>query len=442
MSRILIVDDEDSIRLALLSALRPRHACDEAKSGEAALELLRHGAYDLVLSDLRMGKLGGLEVLKEAKGLNPHCAVMIFTAHGSIENAVEAMKAGADDYLTKPFSLAEVEHRVAALLSAQRNSEERDYLRAEMAESHALVGASEAFSEVKKLISQAGPSEASVLILGETGSGKEGVARALHAVSPRKSRPFIAVNCSAFASGLIESELFGHEKGSFTGAVALRKGRIELADGGTLFLDEVGDLPPETQVKLLRAIESKSFERVGGSQTLKSDFRLISATHRDLKGMAAEGRFRDDLYFRLSVFPLQVPPLRHRGDDVIILAEHFLRKKAPGRHLRLPSEAEALLKSYRWPGNVRELQNVVERAALLSPGEILRLELALSDKLEPGAKSAAQSGKNLAALMDEAEKRLVEEALRLAEGNQSQAAKWLGLERSTLQYKIKKHGLA
>jgi DNA-binding NtrC family response regulator len=355
------------------------------------------------------------------------------------------MKAGADDYLTKPFSLAELEHRVGGMLDRSRLADERDYLRSEMAENNNLVGSSPAFEGVKRLIAQAGPSGVSVLVLGETGSGKEGVARALHEASPRRGRPFIAVNCSAFASSLIESELFGHERGAFTGAQALRKGRIELADSGTLFLDEVGDLPAETQVKLLRAIEQKSFERVGGSSTLKSDFRLISATHRDLKAMAAEGRFRDDLYFRLAVFPLQLPPLRERGDDVVALAEYFLRKKAPGRKLRLGAEAEALLKGYRWPGNVRELQNVVERAALLSPGEILRLDLAMDSGGDP--KNAAErtpmnSGKNLAELMDDAEKRLVEEALSRAEKNQSRAAKLLGIERSTLQYKIKKFKLS
>lgn len=298
MSRILIVDDEESIRMALHAALSSRHHADQAADGEAALGLLRHESYDLVLSDLRMGNVGGIEVLKEAKARNPRCAVMILTAYGSIENAVEAMKAGADDYLTKPFGLDEVEHRVKGLLEKIRLSDERDYLRSEMAGSNSLLGSSPAFEQVKKLIAQAGPSGASVLVLGETGSGKEGVARALHEASPRKHRPFVAVNCSAFASGLIESELFGHEKGAFTGAHALRKGRIELADGGTLFLDEVGDLPAETQVKLLRAIEQKSFERVGGSVSLKSDFRLVSATHRDLKAMAAEGRFRDDSTLR------------------------------------------------------------------------------------------------------------------------------------------------
>jgi DNA-binding NtrC family response regulator len=435
MARLLIVDDEDNIRLALREALSARHQVEEAADGESALVKLSTGAYDLVLTDLRMGVVDGLQVLAEAKRRQPACAVILLTAYGSIDNAVSAMKAGADEYLTKPFRLEEVEHRVAALLEKQALREERDLLRADAGTAE-LVGDSAPFRELRRLISQAGPSEASVLVLGETGSGKEGVARALHAASPRAAGPFIAVNCAAFASGLIESELFGHEKGSFTGAAAQRKGRLEMADGGTLFLDEVGDLPADTQVKLLRAIEQRQFERVGGNATLKSDFRLVAATHRDLAALIKQGKFREDLYFRLAVFPLSLPPLRQRGDDVLLLARHFLARRG-GKALQLGKAAAVQLKGYAWPGNVRELQNVIERAALLSDGGELDFSML------PGAKAApaAAAGTSLTDQMDEAEKRLVADALRQAEGNQSQAAKLLGLERTTLQYKIKKHGL-
>ncbi len=438
MSRILIVDDEDTIRLALVQAFSARHQVEEAADGESAMVKLRQGAFDLVLTDLRMGTATGLDVLREAKAAHPRCGVVILTAYGSVEGAVEAMKAGADDFLTKPFRLEEVERRAAALIEKQRLFEERDYLREAGAAGAGLVGESAAFKEVLRNIALAAPSAASVLILGETGSGKEGVARAVHDGGPRRKGPFVAVNCSAFATGLLESELFGHEKGAFTGAERLRKGRLELADGGTLFLDEVGDIPMETQVKLLRALETKSFERVGGAATLKSDFRLLAATHRDLPGMVKSGQFREDLYFRLAVFPISVPPLRERPSDLLLLAEHFLKAKAPGRGMQLPEGAQALLAAYPWPGNVRELQNVVERAVLLSDSQVLRLDLALAQS--PAGASEGGVG-NLVEKMEQAERELVAEALRRAEGNQTHAAKMLGIERSTLQYKLKKHKL-
>jgi DNA-binding NtrC family response regulator len=442
MARILIVDDEDTIRLALRTALGARHSVDEVADGESALVRLAQGTYDLVLSDLRMGAVDGLQVLAAAKAQDPAPAVILLTAYGSIDNAVAAMKAGADEYLTKPFRLEELEHRVNAVLERRGLREERDLLRSELGRGDAgLLGQSPAFLEVKRLIAQAGPSEVSVLVLGETGAGKEGVARALHASSPRAAKPFVAVNCAAFASSLIESELFGHEKGAFTGAAAQRKGRLELADGGTLFLDEVGDLPADTQVKLLRAIEQRQFERVGGTVTLKSDFRLVAATHRDLQALIKQGKFREDLYFRLAVFPLPLPPLRQRGQDIMLLAKHFLNLKAAGKGLQFGSAAEAQLLAYPWPGNVRELQNVIERAALLSPGPLLELGLALPQGT--AAPVEAVLGKaSLTEHLEQAERKLLAEALRRAVGNQSHAAKLLGIERTTFQYKLKKYGIS
>ena len=441
MARILVVDDEDTIRLALRTVLAATHSVDEAADGESALVRLAKGAYDLVLTDLRMGAVDGLQVLAAAKAMDLAPSVILLTAYGSIDNAVAAMKAGADEYLTKPFRLEELEHRVAALLESRKLREERDLLREDAGDARGLIGESPAFQAVKRLIAQAGPSEASVLILGETGSGKEGVARALHAASPRAAKPFVAVNCASFASSLIESELFGHEKGSFTGAASQRKGRLELADGGTLFLDEVGDLPPDTQVKLLRAIEQRSFERVGGNVTLKSDFRLIAATHRDLNELIKQGKFREDLYFRLAVFPLSLPPLRQRGSDILVLARHFLEQKAGARHLSIEPAAEAQLLAYPWPGNVRELQNVIERAALLSPGPSLELGLALPQASKAGLAVSAASTASLTDQLEEAERRLLGEAMQRSAGNQSAAAKILGIERTTLQYKLKKYAI-
>ena len=441
MARLLIVDDEDNIRLALRTVLSVAHSVDEAADGESALVRLARGAYDLVLTDLRMGTVDGLQVLAAAKALENAPGVILLTAYGSIDNAVAAMKAGADEYVTKPFRLEELELRVASLLERRKLKDERDLLRRETAGPRGLLGESPAFREVKRLIQQAGPSEASVLVLGETGSGKEGVARALHAASRRAAGAFVAVHCASFASGLIESELFGHEKGSFTGASAQRKGRLELADGGTLFLDEVGDLPLDTQVKLLRAIEQRSFERVGGNVTLKSDFRLVAATHRDLKALIEEGKFREDLYFRLAVFPLSLPPLRQRGGDILLLARHFLSQRAAGRALELGPEAEARLLGYGWPGNVRELQNVIERAALLSAGPQLDLGLALPQGAPAAMAPAAGKTGSLTEQLELAERKLLADAMRQAEGNQSAAAKLLGIERTTLQYKLKKYGI-
>lgn len=441
MSRILIVDDEDSIRLALRTALSARHQVDEAADGESALVRLAQHGYDLVLTDLRMGAVDGLEVLRQAKAGQPGCVVILLTAYGSVDNAVVAMKAGADDYLTKPFRLEELELRVQGLLDKARLRDERDDLAKALGAGQALVGESAPFKQALRLAAQAAASEASVLLLGETGSGKEGLARRVHDLSPRAQRPFVAVNCAALAHGLIESELFGHEKGAFTGAVAARKGRLELADGGTLFLDEVGEIPPETQVKLLRAIEQKAFERVGGTITLKSDFRLVAATHRDLPAMVRAGQFREDLYFRLAVLPLSLPPLRERGDDVILLARQFLAQRGADAP-RLDADAEARLRAYRWPGNVRELMNVIERACLLSDDGHLDLAQALPGASTPqGSRLPDAVGGRLTERLDAAERAMIEDALARSERNQSQAAKLLGLERSTLQYKMKKHGL-
>jgi DNA-binding NtrC family response regulator len=438
MSRLIIIDDEESIRLAMVAALGAQYQVDDAAKGEEALEKLRHESYDLVLTDLRMGKVGGMEVLKAAKERNPRCAVMIVTAFASLESAAEAMKSGADDYLAKPFSLVELEHRVAALLDRNRLLEERDRMRRQRRSANCYLWAGPALAGAKRQALQLASSPGHILIQAEVGSCEEDLAWAIHDTSPRREGPFVALDCGLLEPSAMESELFGHERGAYEGATALRKGGLELADGGTLFLGHIGELAPALQGRLQKALEQKGFERVGGSSLLKSDFRLVCGTHKDLKAMAQDGRFRDDLYFRIATLSLQVGPLRESTAELLPLAERMLATAWAGRKLRLGEDAEALLSGYAWPGNLQEMKEVVARAALLSAGELLRLDLALQPAQAP---QVPRPGKNLADMMDEAEKTLVEEALRRSGHNQSQAAKMLGIERSTLQYKVKKFKL-
>jgi DNA-binding NtrC family response regulator len=412
---------------------------EDASKGEEALERLRHESYDLVITDLRMGRMGGMDVLKDAKARNPRCAVMIVTAYASIESAAEAMKSGADDYLAKPFSLIELEHRVAALLDKCRWSEERDLARARRAEGNCYVWPSAAMGGLKQRMAQVAESGLNVLIESEPGCCEEELAWAIHDSSARKPRPFVALRCGTLDEGAFAAALLGHERGAYSGSSALRRGGLELAEGGTLYLGQVGELSMPSQGKLLKALEQKGFERLGGSTLIRCDVRIVSSSHRDLKALVQDGRFRDDLYFRLAGSKLDPPPLRQLGDELMILAERFLRLTEAGKPLRLGGDAESLLLNYGWPGNLEELKSVIERAVLLSPGEILRLDLAMQ---APAPSPSVPSGKNLAELMDDAEKALVVEALKRSGNNLSQAAKLLGIERSTLQYKVKKFGLA
>jgi len=438
MGRILIVDDEENIREVLSRALRAqRHAVDAAADGDRASELIAQNEYDLVITDLKMPGRSGLALLDFIKENTHDTAVFILTAFGSVENAVEAMKRGADDYLTKPFRLEEVEIKIDRLLKERRLLEQNRFLAEEAhARFGSLLGRSAPMQEVFRLIEQVAPTDATVLITGETGSGKELVAHTLHQRSPRAGGPFVVAHCAAYSANLIESELFGHERGAFTGATALRRGRLELAQGGTLFLDELGEIPLDIQVKLLRFLESRTFERVGGNEPIHVDLRIVAATHRDLRAMVKAGTFREDLYWRVHVFPLALPPLRERADDVLLLARHFLEQKSGGRSLGLSRFGERLLTSYHWPGNVRELENIIERAILLSTGETLRVDAALS-----GARSDQRLGENnLPQMLEQVERRLIQEALAQCNGVQAQAAKLLGVQRSTLQYKLQKYG--
>jgi two-component system NtrC family response regulator len=418
----------------------------EAASGRAAVARVREEPFDLVLTDQRMPDLSGLDVLEAVRAASPDTAVVIMTAYGTIVTAVSAVKAGAADYLAKPLNLDELLHRIHQIQDRRRLLTENRELRAALAERHrveGIIGESGAMQEVLSVVRRVAPSDATVLIRGESGTGKELIARAIHYASPRAARALVKVNCAALAESLLEAELFGHEKGAFTGAVAARKGRFELADGGSLFLDEIGDLPPHLQVKLLRVLQEREFERVGSSRPIKVDVRLLAATHRNLEALVREGRFRDDLYYRINVVTIQLPPLRERREDLLLLVDHFLRVFADknGKGIRgLTREARAALLRYDYPGNVRELENLIERAVVLTRDDVIGLtDLPLT--LDAQA-AEAESGTGLVAAVEGLERRMIREALAKAEGIQTRAAELLGIGERVLRYKLKKYGLS
>src|SRR6187200_2128276 len=378
MGRILVADDHDSLRRGIVRALTDaHHDVDEAANGNIAIEKLHEGAYDVVLSDLKMGGSDGMDVLRTAKSLHPTTNVILMTAFGTVNTAVEAMKIGAFDYVQKPFEIEEMELKVNKAIELRRLRHELEYLRHEQQETYnfeRIVGASEPLQSVLTVVKKVAKSNTTVLIRGETGTGKELIAGAIHHNSLRAGRNFVKVNCAALQENLLESELFGHEKGAFTGADRQRIGRFEQADGGTLFLDEIGDMSASTQAKILRVLQEHEFERLGGTRTIRVDVRLIAATNRDLSAMVAAGQFREDLYYRLNVVSVETPPLRERKEDVQALANFFIRrfvgelkKKVDG----LDSEAQKLLVRYNWPGNIRELENAIERAALLAESPMI-----------------------------------------------------------------------
>ncbi|MCL4426403.1 MAG: sigma-54 dependent transcriptional regulator [Firmicutes bacterium] len=465
MARLLIIDDEKNMRWALSRALRSEGLeIFTAGSGPEGLALLREEKPDLVLLDLKLPGLDGLSVLRQIKAEMPLVAVIIMTAYGSIETAVEAIKAGAYDYITKPFDLEAVKLVLARALENQSLTKEVAYLRRELETRYSfqnIVGKSAKMRQVFDLIERVADSQATVLIQGESGTGKELVARALHYLSGRRTGPFIAVSCAALPETLLESELFGHEKGAFTGALTRRIGRFEMANGGTLFLDEVGELTPAVQVKLLRVLQERSFERLGGTERIMVDVRIIAATNRNLEQAMREGRFRQDLYYRLNVVPITLPPLRERKEDIPLLVQHFLAKfsrtnppsnglappggAAPsGGHFQIAPAALAALMNYSWPGNVRELENVLERACLLCSGGVITRECLPAEIL--AAEEGGGSGFTLdipeeGLDLEELEKHLILKALEKSGGNQSQAARLLHLSRYALLYRLEKYGL-
>lgn len=447
---MLVVEDEAFQREMLRDLLtREGHRVAEAESGEKALQLLESSLFDLILLDFRMPGMNGLELLRQIKRINPEIEVVIMTAYGTIETAVEAMKAGARDYLTKPIDFEELciliervaEHRTLV----RENRMLRRELKAKGVSADAIRYHSQKMAELVNLAGRVAPSQATVLIRGETGTGKELFARLLHHLSPRAERPFVVVNCAAIPETLLESDFFGHEKGAFTGAVQRRIGRFEQADGGTLFLDEIGELTPAVQVKLLRFLQEREFERVGGERTLKADVRIISATHQDLEAGVKAGTFREDLFYRINVVTMAIPPLRERREDIPLLIDHFVVRFARENHKKIDGisrEARDLLIRYDYPGNVRELENIMERAVVICRGSVvLRDDLPFADLLrEPEATPPGPDG-SLNAALETLERRMLQEALAQAAFNQSQAARLLGLNERMLRYKLRKYGL-
>ncbi len=436
--RLLIVDDDRAIRESLAERFTAReYAVTTAGSGEEALERARAGV-DLVLLDLMLPRGDGAWVLEKLREEGIAATVVVITAHGTIERAVEAMRAGAYDFLQKPFEPRLIEETLRRALERAHLLAENRALRSAVAED-GLVVADPCMERVLAVARKAAPSEATVLLLGESGTGKEVVARAIHRWSERGGGPFMAVNCAALAETLLEAELFGHEKGAFTGASDRREGRLEAARGGTLFLDEIGDTSPAFQTKLLRVLETRTFERVGGQRPLRADVRFVAATNRDLAQAVERGSFRSDLYWRLNVIPIELPPLRERPLDIEALARHFVERlarevKRPG--LALSDEALACLRAQSWPGNVRELRNALERAVVLCEGE--RIE---PEDLPPELAAAEETGSGFHARVEGFRRAAIREALEECGGNQTQAARKLGLQRTYLARLIRKYGL-
>ena len=444
LRRLLIVDDEESIRTSLKEALSDEgYYVWTAQNGHEALNTLEKSDVQVILLDIWMQPLDGMEVLKKVKEKFPHVAVIMMSGHGSIETAVTATKLGAFDYVEKPLSLEKIIVLLNNLNQVLELEQENKRLRQEVDEKYGLVGQSETVKQIRKLIQVVAPTNSWILITGENGTGKELVAHELHRSSHRKDRAFIAVNCAAIPEGLIETELFGHEKGAFTGAYVRKKGKFDLADGGTIFLDEIGDMSLHTQAKLLRILQEQQFERVGGNETIQVDVRVIAATNKNLSEEIKNGCFREDLYYRLNVIPFHVPPLRERKGDVKFLSEYFLADIAKHNGFEkksLSAGAIKKLEEYDWPGNIRELRNLVERFAIMTEGiEIGEKEIILP--MGDGGKKVEISLCDLKGARGEFEKKFIMEKLSECEGNISKTAKAIGLERSHLHRKIKQHGI-
>ena len=458
MARILVADDHDALREGMtLSLTRLGHEVLAVKGGAEAIAAYRKRRADVVVTDLRMVPVDGIEVVRRLRAEDPDATVLVVSAHGTIAVAVEAMREGAIDFLEKPFSPEVLRARVekAIEIARERRGAQAARGRAEALDEDlarergpgGLVGRSEPMRRVLEQVRKVAATDATVLVLGESGTGKELVARAVHEGSPRRDRPFVSISCAAIPEGLLESELFGHEKGAFTGAIRRKLGRFELAHEGTLFLDEVGEIPPAVQVKLLRVLQERRFERVGGEETVEVDVRVVSATNRDLARMVAEGRFREDLYYRLNVVPLELPPLRERPGDVEELARWFVGQLAPriGRKVTgFAPEALELLRRHRWPGNVRELENVVEQALVFAEGELVRPQ-DLPEAIRgasPGAGLPVPSGdRSLTDILEDLERQLILAAYEKARGVKAETARLLGIKPSALYYKLEKYGI-
>jgi two-component system nitrogen regulation response regulator NtrX len=461
---VLIIDDEASIRQSLSGALKDEgYKTTSAASGREGLDLIRSDKFDAIILDIWMPEMDGMEVLKQIKIEFPEQLVIMMSGHGNIETAVKAVKNGAFDFVEKPLSLERVLVLLQNAASVQDLTRENSALRKQVQKNRTLIGESMALRQLQDLIKRVAPTTGSVLITGENGTGKELVANSIHQLSPRFSKPFVEVNCAAIPEELIESELFGHEKGAFTGATQLRRGRFDLAHGGTLFLDEIGDMSVKTQAKVLRILQEQKFERVGGTQTISVDVRIVAATNKDLKAEIQKGHFREDLYYRLNVIPFIVPPLRDRQEDIPLLAAHFLKElsAAHGRpKMTLSPEAVTVLSSYSWPGNVRELRNLIERIVILTPeseenkpvyaatllnhlnDEALNLRFEEKERSDTDADvGAGAGGRNLRDARTEFEKEFILKTLKENDWNISKTAQILGIERSHLHRKIKSYGI-
>ena len=449
-STILVADDDLAHRTMLRTLLGGwGYSVAEADDGQNAIEAVRQKPFDLILMDIRMVRVSGLEALAEIKKLNPAIPIVIMTAYASVETAVKALKEGAYDYLTKPLDFDELKFTIERAMEHTSLKEENRHLRESLASQfnrQNLIGRSPAMARLMDTIAQVAPSEATVLITGESGTGKEMIAGAIHFNSLRKDGPFVKINCAAITETLLESELFGHEKGAFTGADRRKEGKFRQAEGGTIFLDEVSEMSPAMQVKLLRVLQEREITRVGGDEVIKVDVRVIAATNKDLLQEMEAGRFRDDLYYRLNVVTINVPPLRERREDIPLIAQHFLNMFAKKNHKSIkgftPQVMDRLLK-YNWPGNVRELMNAVERGVVLSRSDYLNegeLVLALRDHiLLEEASSLKVSTEEMP--LEAVEKEAIMKILEMAGGNKSEAARRLGITRRTLHMKLKKYGM-
>ncbi|MBW2612369.1 MAG: sigma-54-dependent Fis family transcriptional regulator [Deltaproteobacteria bacterium] len=454
METILIVDDEKNYP-PILAAVMEEEGFEAlmANSGEEALNILKHSDVDLVLTDMKMPSMDGIALLENVKIKDPELPVIMMTAHGTVEKAVEAMQKGAYSYIMKPFDNESLILYVNKAISMYRVIKENRRLRQTVKSQYSfgnIIGKSKKMQDVFEIIRKVAPVSATVLVEGESGTGKDLVAKSIHFNGPRRDYPFVAVNCTALAKTLLESELFGHERGSFTGAISSKKGRFELADGGTLFLDEIGELSPSLQVKLLRVLQDKTFERVGGVRQVSVNFRLIAATNKHLKEEVRKGRFREDLFYRLNVVHIELPPLRHRPEDLHLLVDHFIGKYSNVRNQDSPvkgieRQVERLFFDYNWPGNVRELENVIERAMVLCPDEILNV-----DDLPKDFRNSIFEFQQLDGIPEDAElfktlidieKKMILRALKTTGNVQSDAAQLLGIGKSGLNKKLKKHGI-
>jgi len=444
LAKILVVDDDNLIKDFLKESLsRQKHKVDLASSGEEALDKIKRGEYDIILSDIRMPKMSGMELLKATRKFSPEAKIMLMTAYGTIDNAVEAMKLGAFDYITKPFSADDIEIKIRKALEFKKLELENRRLRSVIGEKYRfenIVGKSPQMKKIFESVEVVANSRSSVLITGESGTGKELIAKAIHYNSSRKQEPFVPINCAALPEGLIESELFGHEKGAFTGAIRSTQGKFEQATGGTLLLDEISEIPLSLQAKLLRVLQEREFERVGSGESIQVDVRIISTSNQNLIERVENGKFREDLFYRLNVIPIHISPLRERKEDIIPLTEHFLRKYSSRNNRFIEGISEKVFQmfmEYIWPGNVRELENFMERAVVTSKGKILVPEDFPKEIFFKKGLNKIGVGSSL----EEVERSLILKTLEACGGNKTKAAEILGVSTRTLRNKLSEYGL-